>query len=241
MFKPQPGVWLPVTLFATLLVLTFYQILVFNGGHFTYALDDPYIGLAMAEELLHGNYGINPGEPAAAASTILSPLVMTPLVGTAIGQWMPLIINVACALLTVFVLYGALARFFRREDSGEWRALALTGAFSGCLLFNLVAITFAGMEHVPQVLLAVMVSVGLVEVVQDPERPLFKALLAALVLGPLVRFEAFALTVPALVVLAVLGHRGRAAIAAGLAFGGGDSSCSSSRCRVSARCPRHSR
>ncbi len=59
MFKPQPGVWLPVSLFAALLGLTFYQILVFNGGHFTYALDDPYIGLAMAEELLHGNYGIN--------------------------------------------------------------------------------------------------------------------------------------------------------------------------------------
>ncbi len=79
MFKPQPGVWLPVSLFAALLGLTFYQILVFNGGHFTYALDDPYIGLAMAEELLHGNYGINPGEPASAVSTILSPLVMTPL------------------------------------------------------------------------------------------------------------------------------------------------------------------
>ncbi|HIF21262.1 MAG TPA: hypothetical protein EYQ27_04970 [Gemmatimonadetes bacterium] len=75
MFKPQPGVWLPVSLFAALLGLTFYQILVFNDGHFTYALDDPYIGLAMAEELLHGNYGINPGEPASAASTILRPLL----------------------------------------------------------------------------------------------------------------------------------------------------------------------
>ena len=220
MFKPEPGVWVPVTLLAALMGLTFYQILVFNGGHFTYALDDLYIELAMAEEILRGNYGINLGEPAAYASTILWPLLLTPLVRTPVGEWVPLITNLVCALLATYVLYGALARFCRREGSVHWRALALMGTLSGCLLFNLVAITFTGMEHVLQVLLALVVSVGLVELVHDPERPPHKMLLAALALGPLVRFEAFALTVPALVVLSLLGHRRRAALVAGVAFGG---------------------
>ena len=37
--------------------------------HFTcgviYSLDDPYIHLALARQILHGHYGINPGEFAA--------------------------------------------------------------------------------------------------------------------------------------------------------------------------------
>ncbi len=31
-------------------------------GPFTYALDDPYIHLALAEEIARGHYGVNPGE-----------------------------------------------------------------------------------------------------------------------------------------------------------------------------------
>ena len=39
-------------------------ILVRNGGHFAYTLDAPYTHLSLAEQILRGTYGLNPGEPA---------------------------------------------------------------------------------------------------------------------------------------------------------------------------------
>ena len=46
-------------------------ILRLNAGRFTYTLDDPYIHLALAERIRRGLYGINPGEAASPASSLL--------------------------------------------------------------------------------------------------------------------------------------------------------------------------
>jgi hypothetical protein len=34
-------------------------------GHFSYSLDDPYIHLALAQQIIRGHYGLNPGEVSA--------------------------------------------------------------------------------------------------------------------------------------------------------------------------------
>ena len=65
---PAAG-WLPPALalcaglvFPALLAIA--AVLAGNGGAFAYPLDGPYIHLALAEQILHGHYGLNPGEPA---------------------------------------------------------------------------------------------------------------------------------------------------------------------------------
>ena len=42
-----------------------------NNGHLVYTLDDPYIHLALAENIIHGHYGVNAGEFSAPSSSIL--------------------------------------------------------------------------------------------------------------------------------------------------------------------------
>lgn len=46
-------------------------LIVLRTGGLAYTLDDPYIHLSLAEEILHGNYGINPGEAASPSSSML--------------------------------------------------------------------------------------------------------------------------------------------------------------------------
>ena len=50
------GLW-----FSGVLALVGWSI-VLADGHLVYALDDPYIHLAVAESILQGGYGVNMGE-----------------------------------------------------------------------------------------------------------------------------------------------------------------------------------
>ncbi|MBN2327748.1 MAG: hypothetical protein JXR73_11395 [Candidatus Omnitrophica bacterium] len=54
------------------------QILVMNHGVFCYTLDDAYIHLALSENIIHGHYGINPGECSSPSSSILWPFLLAP-------------------------------------------------------------------------------------------------------------------------------------------------------------------
>ena len=52
----------PMLLTAFAMVAIFVAILAFNHGVFVYSIDDPYIHLAVGEQLRHLHYGINAGE-----------------------------------------------------------------------------------------------------------------------------------------------------------------------------------
>ena len=86
-----------------------------------------------------------------------------------------------------------------------------TAAVLGCaavLLFNLVGLTFTGMEHVLQVLISALIVVGVIRFLDSGGTPWW--FVAGLALAPLVRYESLALTVPALAVLWLRGRRGLA-------------------------------
>ena len=63
------------------------------AGVFEYPLDDVYIHLAMASGMAGGTYGVNAGEAASAASSILYPVLLMPWPGTEAQRLLPLVWN----------------------------------------------------------------------------------------------------------------------------------------------------
>ena len=85
-------------------------IIALTHGAFVYSLDDPYIHLALSRMIAQGGYGINTGMPASPSSSILWPVMLAPFADTALGEIVPLLINVACAMGTALVLAAGLRR-----------------------------------------------------------------------------------------------------------------------------------
>lgn len=178
------------------------------GWVFDYPLDDVYIHLSMAESILEGGYGINPGEPASAASSILYPLLLLPLFGAKLQLWMPLIWNFL-AVTASGALWGAgIAR------AGLGRGVSVLLALLGPLALNLAGVGFTGMENSLHVAAALATVLGLWIFLTEGR------IGALLVLGtffaPLFRLEGLALSGLACALLVLRGRAG-AGIALGLA------------------------
>ncbi|WP_263382329.1 hypothetical protein [Granulicella arctica] len=160
-----------------------------TGGHFVYPLDDSYIHLAMAENLVHGHYGINLSEFSSPSSSILWPFLLIPFTGTSLHVYVPVLLNLLFGLASACLIGRAVARWPPQVDQQgvmPWWQQAFTAAL---LIFvaNLAGLTVLGMEHVLQVLLAICCAVGVGEALSD--RPIPAWCLAAAVIAPLVRYE----------------------------------------------------
>jgi hypothetical protein len=176
-----------------------------DHGVFTYTLDDPYIHLALAQSLAHGHYGINAGEASSPSSSVVWPFLLTPFARWEWGEYVPLGLNV------VFCGMGAsgIGRFVDglRVGVGWWARLGVACALM--LVGNLAGLTFVGMEHGLQVLLAIACAAGMAEAYRGRRIPMW--CLCAAVIGPTVRYENFALV--AAVGIALVGQgRARAAV-----------------------------
>jgi hypothetical protein len=187
-------------------------ILWLNGGTFLYTQDDPYIHLALAEELARGHYGINPGEAAAPSSSILFPLLLAAGVPLGIEALLPLALNLAALAATARLALWLAARWL---PAAPPRRLGLL-LFLGLLSLNLVGVAFTGLEHSGHVLASLAVLAGLVAVAEGGRMPWWLGV--ALVVGPLIRYEGLGITAAALVVLACLGFRRQALLLAALAL-----------------------
>lgn len=95
------------TRLVTLWVLCLAQLgaqLVLNGGAFCFTLDDPYIHLALSENLWkHGHYGVNLGEVSAPSSSVLWPFLVAPISDAPLAV---LFLNIGLASATVLGLFG---------------------------------------------------------------------------------------------------------------------------------------
>jgi hypothetical protein len=195
------GLWL------LLCLVGFLVILVLNDNQFTYTLDDPYIHLAVAEQITHGNYGVNLGEFCSPASSILWPFLLAPFARLPFGDLAPLFLNVLFGALTGALVLSRLRRLLPDSEKSDWRSPAARAALVWCvlLLSNAPGLVFTGMEHSLQLLLAVAAIDGMLALVLD--EPLEWWHWTAILLGPSVRYENLSLTAGACLLFAMRRRR----------------------------------
>ena len=92
---------------------------VVNHGSITYTLDDAYIHLALAERIGQGTYGINVGEFAAPASSILWPLILAPFSRFGFFAIVPCVLNLAAALGTLTIMAQVAYRALETDSRGS--------------------------------------------------------------------------------------------------------------------------
>jgi hypothetical protein len=191
-----------LALYLAVVLTLFLAIRHRDDGVFTYTLDDPYIHLALAENLAHGHYGINPGEASSPSSSILWPFLLLPLVGTAWHMYLPLLWNVLFCGMAAWLIGWSIDRWGWPEARYRWLRFPIAVALM--LVANLAGLTFVGMEHGLQVLLAVACAAGMAEAFAGRAIPAWS--LVAAVLGPMVRYENFALVAAVAIALYGLGR-----------------------------------
>lgn len=179
-----------------------------NDGHFTFTIDDPYIHLALAENIAQGHYGLEPGEPAAPSSGVLWPFLLVPFAKFPWAPWAVLAINILCSLGTIRCADRVFAGLLP-QVGGAARLVHSVLLVCFVLATNLVGIALTGMEHSLQVLLACAVGMGLCELARGKGLP--RGFLLCLLLSPLVRYENLSLTVAACCMLWCNGMRALAA------------------------------
>ncbi|MEM1043335.1 MAG: hypothetical protein AAGI91_11985 [Bacteroidota bacterium] len=187
-------------------------IIALNGGVFAYTLDDPYIHLALAEEIARGHYGVNPGEGSAPSSSILWPLLLALGARLPGAVLTPLVLNIALSAGAVWAAWRVLLRVLPVGD--DWHRALAVGVMGVAFVVgtHLIGLVLNGMEHVLQLALSVLIVWGLIRERETGQVAWW--LMAALVLAPLARYECLALTVPALALLLYRRHARAALVVA---------------------------
>jgi hypothetical protein len=140
-----------VLVYAAGLALMLWQIGRIDHWAQLYAIDDPYIHLAVAKNLVrHGVYGVTPAAFSAASSSIVWPFLLAGLMLVfGVHAWIAFALNAALAV----VLLWCVDRWLRGAGVTVWvRTVALVGIV---LLTPLVTMTMVGLEHILQALTAV--------------------------------------------------------------------------------------
>jgi hypothetical protein len=184
-------------------VLLTVATLLLCGGHLFYALDDPYITLALSGHIASGHYGINFGEGASPSSSILYPFLLAVFAWIPWQPWVPLLINSAAAAATAALLAAICVRYSIGVRPENQRGTVFL-IVSLCFAINIVGLVFTGLEHSLHILTSVAVVYGLALTLEEDAVPGW--LIPVLILNPLWRFEGAALTCLTLLALALAGH-----------------------------------
>ena len=194
---------LALTVVAAILLSLFLSILRLNNGTFIYSMDDPYIGLAFSDQIRHGNYGMNPGVPAAPDSSILYPLLLAPASGTPLHPFLPLILNTLALFATLVMIWRLFAHLRLVADTFGIVAQAIALLLMAICL-NMIGVVFTGLEHNLHIMAVAATIYGLALFLDKGKMPAW--LPAVIVLAPLLRYEGLALSLAAILVLALRGR-----------------------------------
>ncbi|MHB8933568.1 MAG: hypothetical protein ACYC6H_08890 [Bellilinea sp.] len=187
---------LGITFLGLALLIEGFQILKINQGHFVYTLDDAYIHLALAENILQGHYGVNLAEFSAPSSSILWPFLLAPFARVELAA---LVLNILAAFATVWVYTKILVQAFVIRLKGIQVFIITLILVLLILSTNLIGLVFSGMEHSLQVLVVAVIVWGLILVIN--ENRVESWLLIAIGIAPMIRYENLAVSMAALLFL----------------------------------------
>ena len=176
--------WLTVAILLTLSIKK-------NEGHIIYALDDPYIHMAIAKNFSqHGVWGITKYEFSSSSSSLLWTFLLSLIYFIfGINEISPLILNIVFATSIIFLIHTMLIK----QKLPSLYILICT--FSIIFIPPLPALIFIGMEHILHALITILfayfstkeLSKEIPASLSTNSMPVFLWVLAALV--PLVRYE----------------------------------------------------
>lgn len=204
---PDRAAQASLLLTAAYILLQLVLLLQATGGHFVYALDDPYIHLDLARQFaLTGIYGVNPGEYAAPSSSILWPFLLAPFAATPFFVYVPFVIGLLCAALSATVICSLLPRGMNTASRTGITLLAV-------LALNLPGLAFIGMEHGLHVLMSLLAAKACLDMLSGKKPP--RWLWVLVIAEPLLRYEGVLISAAVLGIAFWTGHR-RQAIITGL-------------------------
>ena len=207
--KPQAGrigelsFALSLLVVGAILLCLILSIVKLNGGNFLYTMDDPYITLAVSDQIRHGNYGVNPGEHAAASSSILFPAVLALGSGTSFHPYLALILSCLALFATLTIVWRFLLYLRLAEDTFGQVVQAVAILFLA-VCTNLIGVVFTGAEHSLHIAATAACIFGLAILLDEDRMPAW--LPAVIVIGPLLRYEGLSLSIAALLVIALRGR-----------------------------------
>ncbi len=184
---------IPYVILGLILLIQAVAIYLFNDGKFIYSLDDPYIHLSLARNIFQGHYGINLSEPSAPSSSILWPFILAIFAPLPFFEYVPLILNVLFGGGILFFIHKTINLIFQNTLSMGKKTFFIS------LFIIIGAITplvWAGMEHVLQIFLAVVISYNLLDL--EINNKFNRSLLLAVIINALVRYENLAICIPVL-------------------------------------------
>ena len=184
-----------------LILIEFVSLMILNNGLLVYTLDDPYIHLALAENIRHGHYGINIGEFSAPSSSALWPYILAPFSSYSYSAFF---LNVGSAIASTIILVKILSISICITDDRVRSIFSSVITILLILAANLVGLVFTGMEHSLQLFAVLLIAYGLAIEIEVNKTEWW--LLAAIIVAPLVRYECMAISLAALFYLAMRGR-----------------------------------
>ena len=178
----------PALVVGALILLCTLAVLWVEAGHYTFAVDDPYIHLALAKNIFRGHYGINPGEFSAPSSSLIWPFLMAPFAALPFAVAVPVLFNALCAFGSVS-LFAATADALIAGNSRAKRVWVIGLSLAFAVGTNQVGLALLGMEHSLQVLCAVWLITLVIRDSKGLTTPPAWTIAAAIAAGPLVRYE----------------------------------------------------
>lgn len=182
-----------ISFLLSLIVVELISILVLNNGKLTYTLDDAYIHLTLAENILSGHYGVNISEFSAPSSSIIWPFLIAPL---SMFEYSLLILNTIAAIFTVLYFFKILNLSFKDYDIKHKKTIISALLLMLIIITNLTGLVYTGMEHSLQVFLVVLIGYGIIYEIEKGSVKIW--LILAIIFAPLIRFENFSVSTAAI-------------------------------------------